>query len=77
MRTTKASLIYRRTKKLRAVQLLLGHTKAGKYRALSWHRGGQFLGDGRANRSLNCPLGCVSQISRDPAIIDMHFTCVK
>ena len=24
---TKASLIYRRTKKLRAVQLLLGHTK--------------------------------------------------
>ena len=27
MRRTKASLIYRRTKKLRAVQLLLGHTK--------------------------------------------------
>jgi len=27
MRTTKASLIYRRTKKLRAFQLLLGHTK--------------------------------------------------
>ena len=27
MRTTKASLIYRRTKNLRAVQLLLGHTK--------------------------------------------------
>jgi len=27
MRQTKASLIYRRTKNLRAVQLLLGHTK--------------------------------------------------
>jgi integrase len=27
MRRTKASLIYRRTKKLRAVQLLLGHAK--------------------------------------------------
>jgi hypothetical protein len=28
MRRTKATLIYRRTKNLRAVQLLLGHTKA-------------------------------------------------
>ncbi len=27
MRRTKATLIYRRTKKLSAVQLLLGHTK--------------------------------------------------
>ena len=27
MRTTKATLIYRRTKNLRAVQLLLGHAK--------------------------------------------------
>lgn len=27
MRRTKGSLIYRRTKNLRAVQLLLGHTK--------------------------------------------------
>jgi integrase len=27
MRRTKASLIYRRTKNLRAVQILLGHTK--------------------------------------------------
>jgi len=27
MRRTKAALIYKRTKKLRAVQLLLGHTK--------------------------------------------------
>ena len=29
LRRTKASLIYRRTKNLRAVQLLLGHTKVG------------------------------------------------
>jgi len=29
LRRTKASLIYRRTKNLRAVQLLLGHTKLG------------------------------------------------
>jgi integrase len=28
MRRTKATLIYRRTKNLRAVQLLLGHAKA-------------------------------------------------
>ena len=27
MRRTKASLIYRRTKNLRAIQILLGHTK--------------------------------------------------
>jgi integrase len=27
LRRTKASLIYRRTKNLRAIQLLLGHTK--------------------------------------------------
>ena len=27
MRTTKATLIYKRTKNLRAVQLLLGHSK--------------------------------------------------
>ena len=39
MRRTKASLIYRRTKNLRAVQLLLGHTKLGKHgqvSALRW-----------------------------------------
>ena len=29
MRRTKATLIYKRTKNLRAVQLLLGHTKLG------------------------------------------------
>lgn len=39
MRRTKASLIYRRTGNLRAVQLLLGHTKIGEYRALPRDRG--------------------------------------
>lgn len=39
MRRTKATLIYRRTKNLRAVQLLLGHTKLEKHRALPRHRG--------------------------------------
>jgi integrase len=40
MRRTKASLIYRRTKNLRVVQLLLGHAKIGEHHALSGHRGG-------------------------------------
>lgn len=35
MRRTKASLIYRRTKNFKTVQLLLGHTEAGKHRPLS------------------------------------------
>jgi site-specific recombinase XerD len=34
MRRTKASLIYRRTKNLRAIQLLLGHTKDREHRAV-------------------------------------------
>src|SRR5271166_6765653 len=34
MRRTKAALIYRRTKNLRVVQLLLGHSKAGKHREI-------------------------------------------
>jgi integrase len=38
MRRTKATLIYRRTGNLRAVQLLLGHTRR-KYRALPRRRG--------------------------------------
>ena len=37
MRRTKASLIYRRTKNLRAVPLLLGHNQAGEHCALPWH----------------------------------------
>lgn len=37
MRRTKASLIYRRTKNIRAVQLLLGHTKLEKHGTLSRH----------------------------------------
>lgn len=37
---TKGSLIYRRTKNLRAMQLLLGHAKVRKYSAIPWHRSG-------------------------------------
>lgn len=51
MRRTKASLIYRRTKNLRAVQLLLGHTN-GKHSALPGHRGGRCFGDGQTNGDL-------------------------
>ena len=40
MRRTKATLIYRRTKNLRAVQLLLGHLKLESTVRISWHRGG-------------------------------------
>jgi integrase len=39
LRRTKAVLIYRRTGNLRAVQLLLGHTKNRKHRSLPRHRG--------------------------------------
>jgi integrase len=37
LRRTKATLIYRRTKNLRAIQLLLGHTKFGEHSAISRH----------------------------------------
>jgi integrase len=36
LRRTKASLIYRRTKNLRAVQLLLGHTKDWRAPCVTW-----------------------------------------
>ncbi len=39
MRSTKATLIYRRTKNLRAVQLLLGHSKLESTVQLPGHRG--------------------------------------
>ncbi|HWH39948.1 MAG TPA: tyrosine-type recombinase/integrase [Usitatibacter sp.] len=39
MRRTKASLIYRRTKNLRAVQLLTGTQQAREYREIPGHRG--------------------------------------
>lgn len=39
LRRTKASLIYRRTKNLWAVQLLLGDTKIGKHSQILGHRG--------------------------------------
>ena len=37
MRRTKVTLIYHRTKNLRAIQLLLGHTKLESSVALSWY----------------------------------------
>ena len=37
LRRTKATLVYRRTKNLRAVQLLLGHTKLGEHGQVSGH----------------------------------------
>src|SRR5262249_2379372 len=39
LRRTKATLIYRRTGNLRAVQLLLGHTKIGEYGEIPRYRG--------------------------------------
>jgi site-specific recombinase XerD len=39
MRRSKASMIYKKTKNLRAVQILLGHTKCGEHGALSWDQG--------------------------------------
>ena len=38
LRRTKATLIYRQTGNLRAVQLLLGHTKIESTGSISWHR---------------------------------------
>ncbi len=57
MRRTKASLIYRRTKNLRAVQLLLGHTKMEstvRYLGISVsrHRSGRRPRDRRADRGV-------------------------
>src|SRR5271166_2009717 len=52
MRRTKPSLIYRRTKNLRAVQLLLGPHEAREHGSLSWHRSRRRLGVGRANRGV-------------------------
>ena len=46
---TKASLIYRRTKNLRAVQLLLGHSKLGEHGQISRHRGRRRPRTGRAD----------------------------
>jgi len=58
MRRTKATLIYKRTKNLRAVQLLLGHTKlARKHRPVSRNRGRRRARDLGANRDLVAPTG--------------------
>ncbi len=52
LRRTKATLIYRQTKNLRAVQLLLGHRKIESTVQIPWHRRGRCPGDGRAHRVL-------------------------
>ena len=52
MRRTKATLIYRRTKNLRAVQLLLGHSKLGIDGALPRDRGRRRAGNFGADRDL-------------------------
>src|SRR5208282_2794126 len=44
IRRTKPSLIYRRTKNLRAVQLLVGPHEAREHGSLPWHRGRGRLG---------------------------------
>ena len=55
IRRTKPSLIYRRTKNLRAVQLLVGPHEAREHGSLPWHRGRGRLGVGRANRGVTLP----------------------
>ena len=49
IRRTKATLIYRRTGNLRAVQLLLGHTKVERHRQIPWCRGRRCAYDSRAS----------------------------
>ena len=57
MRRTKASLIYRRTKNLRAVQILLGHTKMESTIRYLGIEVEDALGDGGTDRNLGgkCP----------------------
>src|SRR3546814_20364507 len=52
MRRTKVSLIYRRTRNLRAVQLLLGHTKLESTVRYLGHRSRRRSGNRRADRGL-------------------------
>jgi hypothetical protein len=52
LRRTKATLIYRRTGNLRAVQLLLGHRKIEKHRSVSGYRSGRCPRDCRTGRYL-------------------------
>jgi integrase len=52
MRRTKATQIYRKTGDLRAVHLLLGHTKTGEHDPLSRNRGRRCSTYRRANRTL-------------------------
>jgi len=49
LRRTKATLIYRRAGNLRAVQLLLGHTKNREHRPIPGDRGRRRTGNSRTN----------------------------
>jgi integrase len=57
MRRTKAALIYRRTKNLRVVQLLLGHSKLESTVQVSRHRRRGCFGNCRTNRGVMSPAG--------------------
>ncbi|WP_374729479.1 hypothetical protein [Caballeronia calidae] len=52
LRRTKATLIYKRTRNLGAIQLLLGHSTR-KHRSISRNRGRRCARDLRSNRDLN------------------------
>jgi len=56
LRRTKATLIYRRTKNLRAVQLLLGHTKLDYLPCRTMSRSDHSAGFSRENMSNVAPL---------------------
>ena len=75
LRRTKATLIYRRTGNLRAVQLLLGHTKI---RPVPWHRGWALcrVPDGRGRHSEK-PLRRHPAIDRGTATAARHFDRVR
>ena len=63
MRRSKASMIYKKTKNLRAVQILLGHTKLGEHRALPRDRGRRRARHRRADRRLSKVLGALWPLS--------------
>jgi hypothetical protein len=63
MRRTKATLIYRRTKNLRAVQLRLGHSKLESTVRYLGIEVDDALGDLRANRDLRTSTAAAANIA--------------
>lgn len=53
LRRTKAAIIYKATGNLRAIQILLGHTKIENTVQVSWRRHRGCVGAGRKDRDLN------------------------